>query len=148
MQRPKWLSGWGDGKNFLEARLLIETPDIQVVEASFDKRLLFFAVGTPKKNEKAFSLPGSDKGNDDDSIRAIEWKVFYDTTVFPKSMQINQTKHLMNAIILACSGKASVYNPDTVYVASGDRTAKGNAPHLLDYEMAKKIEKSKREQSS
>ncbi len=125
MQRPKWLSGWGKGKNPLEACLLIDTADIKVVEASFNKNLLFFAVGAAQKNE-------------------MEWKIFYDSTALPPSMPIDRAKTLMAGIVSASAGSASVYNASTVYVASGSRPSKGNAPLLLDYEMAKKIEEAKR----
>ncbi len=129
MQRPKWLSGWEKGKNPLETCLLIDTPDIKVVEASFNKKLLFFAVGTPQKNE-------------------TEWKIFYDSTALPQSMPIDKAKNLMAGIVSASAESASVYTAGTVYVASGNRPSKGNAPLLLDYEMAKKIEEAKKKKPS
>jgi hypothetical protein len=147
MQRPKWLSGWGEGKNLLEARLLIDIPDIQVVEASFNKRLLFFAIGTLKKDGSSISLEESDKGNQGELVRVLEWKVYYDSTSLPKSMPIDKAKNLMDGIISASAGSASVYNLNTVYIVSGNRPAKGNTPFLLDYEMARKIEEAKKSKS-
>ena len=144
MQRPKWLSGWGEGKNLLEACLLIDIPEIQVVEASFNRKLLFFAVGTLKKDDTSSSLEQSDKGNDEKSKRDLEWKIFYDSTALPQSMQLDNAKKLMDGIISASAGSASVYNLNTVYIVSGNRPAKGNTPFLLDYDMAKKIEEAKK----
>ena len=54
MWRPKWLSGWGKGKNLLEASLMIDIPDIKVVEANFNRKLVLFAVGTlPRAGDAA-----------------------------------------------------------------------------------------------
>ena len=54
MQRPKWLSGWEKGKNSFEGSLIVDLPEIKVIEASFNKDLVFLALGTPQSNEKAF----------------------------------------------------------------------------------------------
>ncbi len=51
----------------------------------------------------------------------------------------------MAGMVAVVSGTPSVFNTSTVYIASGNRLAKGNAPHLLDYEIAKKIEEAKNE---
>jgi len=50
----------------------------------------------------------------------------------------------MAGTVAVSSGTASVYDAGTVYIASGNRPSKGNAPVLLDYEMAKKIEEAKK----
>jgi len=135
MQRPKWLSGWGKGKNPFEACLLIDTPDIKVVEASFNKKLLFFAIGVSQKNEVE---PRTD----------LEWKIFYDSTALPPSMPVDKAKNLMAGIVSASAESASVYDASTVYIASGNRPSKGNAPLLLDYKMAKKIEEAKKKKQA
>jgi hypothetical protein len=141
MQRPKWLIGWGEGKNLLEARLLIAIPDIMVVEASFNKNLLFFAIRA-KKNETASWSTQSDKGSEIESRTDLKWRIFYDSTALPQSMAIDKAKNLMAGIVSATTGSASVYNLSTAYIASSNKPSKGNAPHLLDYEMAKKIEEA------
>lgn len=58
-------------------------------------------------------------------------------------MPIDKAKNLMAGIVLASAGSASVYNVGTAYIASGNKPSKGNAPVLLVYEMAKKIEEAK-----
>ncbi len=135
MKRPKWLSGWGKGKNLFEACLLIDTPDIKVVEASFNKKLLFFAIGASQKNEA-------------ESKTDLEWKIFYDSTALPPSMPVDKAKNLMAGIVSASAESASVYDAGTVYIASGGRPSKGNAPVLLDYKMAKKIEEAKKKKQA
>jgi hypothetical protein len=144
MQRPKWLIGWGGGTNLLEARLLVAIPDIMVVEACFNKNLLFFAIGSTQKNETATVSPQSKKGNETESRTDLEWKIFYDSTALPQSMAIDKAQNLMAGIVSATAGSASVYNLSTAFIASGNKPSKGNAPHLLDYEMAKKIEEARK----
>ena len=148
MQRPKWLSGWGEGKNLLEARLLIDLPDIMVVEASFDSKLLFFAIGTSQENETLVSGKESAKENESKFKTDLEWKIFYDKTALPRFMPIDKAKNLMAGIVSVSSGIMSVYNLSTIFVPSSSRPSKGNAPVLLDYEIARKIEEAKKNKSS
>jgi hypothetical protein len=59
-------------------------------------------------------------------------------------MPIDRAKNFMAGAVAVSSGTASGYNTSTAYIASGNRPSKGNAPHLLDYEMAKKIEEARK----
>jgi hypothetical protein len=135
MQRPKWLSGWGKGKNLFESSLIVDIPDVKVVEASFDQKLVLFAVGTGERNAEQ---PGEkDKGD-------LEWRIFYDSTVIPAFIPIDKVKEFMAGAVAVSSGSTAVYNADTVYISSGNKPSKGNAPLLLDYGIAKKIEEAKK----
>jgi hypothetical protein len=150
MRRPKWLSGWGKGKNHLEGSLIIDIPDIKVVEASFNKNLVFFAVGTSQQPETAFSGERSPEGMaaKHRTQKNLEWKIFYDRTALPDFMSNDKAVDLMAGMVAASSGSTSVYDKDTIYIASGNRPSKGNAPVLLDYEMAKKIEEARKKKMS
>lgn len=143
MLRPKWLNGWGKGKNLFEGSLIIDIPEIKVVEASFNKKLVLFAVGTPRRetvvSDEANSTAIGEKFGTD-----LEWRIFYDPTALPDFISIDKAKDLMAGTVAVSSLTASVYDAGTVYIASGNRPSKGNAPVLLDYEMAKKIEKAKK----
>jgi hypothetical protein len=139
MQRPKWLSGWGNGKNLFEGSLIIDIPEIKVVEASFDKKLLLFALGTMPKRDAVVSGERNDEYKGD-----LEWKIFYDTTALPNFMPADKAKEFMAGAVAMSSGNATVYNTSTIYIASGNRPSKGNAPLLLDYDIAKKIEGTKK----
>jgi hypothetical protein len=145
MQRPKWLSGWGKGKNTFEGSLIIDIPDIKVVEASFNKKLVLFAVGTAQQSETAASDKGSSTEPKAKCRTDLEWKIFYDPAALPNYMSIDKAKDLMAGTVAVSSGSASVYDAGTVYIGSGKRPSKGNAPVLLDYKMAKKIEEAKKE---
>jgi hypothetical protein len=144
MRRPEWLSGWGKGKNLFEGSLIIDIPDIKVVEASFNKKLVLFAVGTLPRRETVVSGEGSAVAIGEKYETDLEWRIFYDSTVLPDFIPIDKAKDLMAGTVAVSSLTASVYDARTVYIASGNRPSKGNAPVLLDYEMAKKIEEAKR----
>jgi len=144
MQRPKWLSGWGKGKNLFEGSLIIDMPDIKVVEASFNNKLVLFAVGTLPRRETVVSGEARPATIGDKYGTDLEWKIFYDSTTLPDFIPIDKARDFMAGAVAVSSGSASVYNTGTVYIASGSRPSKGNAPLLLDYEMAKKIEEAKK----
>jgi hypothetical protein len=142
--RPKWLSGWGKGKNLFEGSLIVDIPDIKVVEASFNDKLVFFAVGTLPRRETVVSSVGNAASSGEKYGTDLEWKIFYDSTALPDFIPIDKAKEFMAGIVAVSSGTTSVYNTNTVYIASGNRPSKGNAPYLLDYELAKKIEQAKK----
>jgi hypothetical protein len=114
MQRPKWLSGWGKGKNLFEGSLIIDIADIKVVEASFNKKLFLFAVGTAQKLEATVSDEGNAEENESESRKDLEWKIFYDSTVLAPFIPVDKVTNLMAGIVAASSGSASVYNSSTV----------------------------------
>ncbi len=143
MRRPKWLAGWGKGKNPFEGSLIVDIPEIKVVEASFNNKLALFAVGILGKNEQTVS-----SGVEAEEIQTkyeidMYWKIFYDPTALPKSIPLGKAKDFMAGAVALISGSSSVYGSETLYIVSGNRPSKGNAPLLLDYEIARKIEEAK-----
>ncbi len=145
MRRPKWLSGWGKGENILESSLIVDAIDIKVVEANYNSKPLFFAVGTPRETERTAAL--EENKTETDNSRNLKWKIFYDATVLSQLMPLEKAKNLMAGIVATSAKTTSAYNTDTAYVASGERPSKGNAPLLLDYETAAKIEEAKKRQN-
>jgi hypothetical protein len=144
MQRPKWLSGWGKGKNLFEGSLIIDTPDIKVVEAHLDNRLVLVAVGTSQPRVTAESAVRKVERIAAESRFDMEWKIFYDSTALTDFIPFNKAKDFMAGAVAVSSGSGSVYNINTVYIASNGRSSKGNSPLLLDYEVAKKIERARK----
>ena len=143
MRRPKWLTGWGKGKNLFEASLIVDIPDIKVVEVRFDKKLVLFALGTSQPRVTAVSAERNDERIVDRDRFDMKWRIFYDPTALPDFIPVDKSKDFMAGAVSVSSGSASVYNSDTIYIASGTRPSKGNAPLLLDYQIAKKIEEAK-----
>jgi hypothetical protein len=72
----------------------------------------------------------------------LEWRIFYNSVLF-QSTQLEKAKNLIAGIVFATSKSPSIYNFNTSYIPSGDKPSKGNAPLLLDYNMAKKIEEAR-----
>jgi hypothetical protein len=147
MQRPKWLSGWRQGKNLFEGSLIIDIPEIKVVEASFNKKLALLAVGTLPQRETVVLGERSEAASADKhgtNGTDLKWRIFYDSTGLPDILPIDKAKDFMAGTVAVISGTASVYDSGTVYIPSGNRPSKGNAPLLLDYELAKKIEDAKK----
>ncbi len=146
MLRPKWLSEWGKGKRILEASLTVDISDIKVVEASHNDNLFLVAIGTLPPRETTVSDEES-AASTESNRTDLKWKIFYDSITFPDLMPLDKARNFMAGIVALSSGMISVYDAGTVYVASGRRLSKGNAPLLLDYEMAKKIEEARRKKS-
>jgi hypothetical protein len=101
-------------------------------------------VGTLPRRETVVSCQASAAAIEDKYGTDLEWKIFYDSTALRDFIPIDKARDFMAGIVAASSGTASVCNTGTVYIASGNRPSKGNAAHLIDYEMAKKIEEAKK----
>ncbi len=147
MQRPKWLNGWGKGQSLFEGSLTIDIPDVKVVEATFNNQTVFLAIGTSQQEETTLS---TEENNENIRTRYepqknLQWKIFYDSNALPNSMPVDKVKDLFAGTVAAVAGTPSVYSTNTKYIASGNRPSKGNAPLLLDYELAKKIEEAKKQ---
>ncbi len=145
MHRPKWLNGFGEGKNHFEGSLAIDASDVKVVEANFDKELAFLAIGTIKKCDAAF-VNDNNTGNSSvscDTSMGWEWKIFYDSSIFANLEGNEKNKYFMADMVALLSGSSSVYDEATVFIAKGKRPSKGNSPILLDFELANRIQKAK-----
>jgi len=144
MQRPKWLDGWGKGNNLFEGSIVIDLPDINVVEASLDKKLVLVAMGIAQKRDTTFSKERNDKQVRGKYKGELEWRIFYDPTAIPDFIPADKAKDFMAGAVAVSSRSSSVYSTNTVYIADGKKPSKGNAPLLLDYELAKKIEQARK----
>jgi hypothetical protein len=122
---------------------LIDIIDIMVVESSYNKKPFFFALGKSNKNETGISSAEIGKDNLE-SRTDLEWEIFYDSTILPRSIPSDKAKDLMANLVSATTGNASVYKTGTVYIPSSGRPAKGNAPVLRDFQIARKLEEAKR----
>ncbi len=124
----------------------MDISDVKVVEASQNDNLFLVAIGKLAPRETTVSDEGSAASAESNRTN-LKWKIFYDSTAFPDLVPIYKARNFMAGIVALSSGMISVYDADTVYVASGRRLSKGNAPLLLDYEVAKKIEEARRKKS-
>ncbi len=140
MQRPKWLTEWKTKKNIVEGFLTVDLAEIKVVEGIFSQKLFFIAVGVVPKVDAIYSEKKTLKEvvkND------LEWKIFYDSTILPTFLSIEKIKDLMDGIVAFSSDSPSVCSNTTSHIPVGNRPSKGNAPLLLNYDLAKKIQEAK-----
>jgi hypothetical protein len=68
----------GKRKSFFEGSLIIDVPDVKVVEASFNEKLVPFGVGTLPRRETIVSGEGSAAAIEDKYGTDLEWRIFYD----------------------------------------------------------------------
>ena len=144
MQRPNWLSKWGIGQSLLDCSITIDLTEIKVIEGTYKQSLFFIAIGTLQevKEYSDEGKPGQDTG---DSNQNFKWKIFYDLSTLPTTLTPEKTKNMIADIIALVSENNSVYGIQTKYIASGVKRIKGNAPLLLDYELAKTIQNAKKQ---
>lgn len=145
MRRPDWLMGWGDGQDRFEGSLIIDIPDVKVVEASSNKKLFLVAVGTRRKITAADEPISS--ATEGKSGTGLRWTIFYDSTIIRDFIPAERIRDFVAGAVAMSSGSAEVYGSDTAYVASGSKPAKGNAPLLLDHDLAKKIEEARKKRA-
>jgi len=64
-------------RNSFEASMPVDNPDIKIVEAKLDKKLVFLAVGTSRQRELSISGKGATDslGAKYETLKEIEWKI-------------------------------------------------------------------------
>lgn len=145
MQRPKWLSGWKKRKNLLEGFLIIDMPDFKVTEAYFDNKLLLLALGVAQLSGTTVPKERNVGHAEEDCTRELEWRIFYEPTAIPYGVPLEKAKEFMAGAVAVTSKSLSVYNKNTVFIPHGRGPSKGNAPLLLSYYIAKKLEDARKE---
>ena len=122
MRLPTWLRR-RKRKNPFEGSLIIDNPDIKVVEAKYDKKPVLLAVGTSKQRELIVSGEGGTE-----KLKAkiktqkdLEWQILYNPKALPDFIPIEKAKDLMVGTIAVTSGSPTVYEPQTKIL---ERTAK------------------------
>jgi len=116
MRLPMWLKR-RKGKNPFEGSLIVDNPDIKVVEATYDTKPVLLAVGTSKQRE----LKVSGKGNTDGlgaqyrTQKDLDWQVLFNPKALPDFIPIEKAKELMAGTIAVSSGSAAVFSPKTEF---------------------------------
>lgn len=104
-------------KNPFEGSLIIDNPDIKVVEAKYNKKPFLFAVGTSKQRELKISGKGNAEGMGAkyQTQKDLDWQVLYNPKVLPEFIPIEKAKNLMAGTVAVTSGSIDVFSPDTKY---------------------------------
>jgi len=96
-------------KNPFEASMLVDNPDVKVVEGRFSGKPFFFAVGTSEQREVKGSgevvLPIGAKG-EYASQKSLKWNVLYNPKALPDFVPIDTVKDLMAGTVSLSGGTA------------------------------------------
>jgi len=125
MQLPRWLRK-RKGKNPFEGSLIVDNPDIKVVEAKYDAKPVLLAIGTSKQRELTISGKGNTEGLGAkyQIQKDLEWQVLYNPKALPDFIPIEKAKDLMTGTIAISSGSAAVYGPQTKIFETTDQMLK------------------------
>jgi hypothetical protein len=122
MRLPKWLKR-RKGKNPFEGSLIIDNPDIKVVEAKYDNKPVLLAVGTSKQRELKISGKGDAEGigGKYQSQKDLEWQVLFNPKALPDFIPLEKAKELMAGTVAVSSADASVYSSNTKFIEIKDK---------------------------
>lgn len=125
MRLPRWLKK-RKGKNPFEGSLIVDNPDIKVVEAKYDKKPVLLAIGTSRQRELAISGKGNTEGLGAkyQTQKELDWQVLYNPKALPDFIPIEKAKDLMVGTIAVSSGNATVYAPQTKIIETTDKVLK------------------------
>lgn len=108
-------------KNPFEASLILDNPDVKVVEARYKKKPFFIGVGISQQRDvKGVGEVGS-KGLKGEyrTQKDLMWHLLYNPNVLPNGfMPMEKLKDWMASTVSAVSGSMSVYEAQTDYKES------------------------------
>jgi hypothetical protein len=125
MRLPKWRRK-RKGKNPFEGSLIVDNPDIKVVEAKYDSKPVLLAIGTSKQRELKISGKGNAEGlrGKYQTQKDLKWEILYNPKALPGFIPIEKAKDLMAGTIAVTSGSAAVYEPQTKISETTDQWLK------------------------
>lgn len=92
----------------LEASMMLDNPDIKVVEAHIDNRPFFFGVGTAKHRRSGASANVSalttSAGGSYKTERSYDWYLYFNPRNFSGFIPIQKAKTFMASTVFAVSG--------------------------------------------
>ena len=108
------------GKNPFEASMLLDNPDIKLVEARYKNQPFFFGVGASKQRELRGAgevmLPKGFKG-EYQSQKDLKWNLYFNPKALPNGfMLIEKLKGWMAGTVSATSGSVSVFSEETKFI--------------------------------
>lgn len=105
-------------KNPFDASLILDNPDIKIVEARYRGEPIFFAIGISNQRRKKIAAEGTVKGarGEYEAGKDIEWHLIYNPESMPHGfVPIERFKTLMIATTAAVSESNSVYETTPQY---------------------------------
>jgi hypothetical protein len=106
-------------KNPFEGSIVVDNPDIKVVEAKYEKIPFLLAVGTSTQRELSVSGQGSMEkvGAKYQSQKELDWRLFYNPKALPDFIPLEEAKQLMAGTVATSSGSISVLSTQTTFEA-------------------------------
>jgi len=111
-------------KNPFKGSLVVDNPDIKIVEATYDSKPLVLAVGTSKQRELTISAKGSTDGigGEYQTQKDLKWEVLYNPKAFPDFIPIEKAKDLVTETVAVTSGSLTVYqSQNRLFVATNQK---------------------------
>jgi hypothetical protein len=104
-------------KKQFKASLVLDSPDIKIVEASYKNKPIFFAIGTSTERDRRITAGGDITGakGEYQAQKRLKWHLIYNPENMPGFIPIERFKSLMAGITAAVSGSKSVYEGSTRY---------------------------------
>lgn len=99
-------------KNPFDASLILDNPDIKIVEARYNEKPVFFGVGTSKQreNEIAASVGTEGTGGKYAIQKELEWRMYYNKNNMPTGfIPIEKLEDWMKGTTAVVSGSISAY---------------------------------------
>lgn len=98
--------------------MLIDNPDVKVVQASYKGNPFLIGVGISKQREvRGLGQAGLTEGirGEYQSQKELEWQLFYNLNALPGFIPAEKLKDFMASTIAVTSGSITVYNSQTKF---------------------------------
>ena len=144
---------WKRKKKKIEGYFALDNPDIKIVVATYEDKVLLFGVGkTEERQKEGEAEVGLEGGKGKYQMqKALKWEIFYNLKLLPDLMPLEDFKTFAESTIAVTSADASVISPttefteleakqlekmfeDAVYVGDGDIDA-----YIVDSQMLNKV---------
>lgn len=99
-------------KHPFDASLILDNPDIKIVEARYNEKPVFFGVGISKQREKGVAAGVGPEGVEGKYAiqKELQWKMFYNKDNMPTGfIPIEKLEEWMKGTTAVVSGSMSVY---------------------------------------
>jgi hypothetical protein len=104
-------------KKKVEGDIVIDNSDIKVVSVTYEGKQLLIGVGTTEEGQREVEAGLGEEGVKGKylSQKALKWKIFYDQTVLPNMMPLENFKAFAASTIAVTSGSLSVLDATTQF---------------------------------
>jgi len=143
-------------KNPFEASMLLDKPEVKMVEARYNEKPFLVALGVAKQRDVkgAGGLGTEGVKGEYQSQKDLDWRILYNMNALPSGFMTEENlKNWMAGTVAVTSGSIDVFNPSTEFIESEEdklREAKGadTSGYILDEFFKVRIHGKKRKKTS